>query len=84
MGSLIWVLIIGAVAGFLAGLIFKGKGFGFVLNILIGIVGSFLGSFLFGKLGISIGSGIWGELIAAVVGALIFLWILSLIMKKKK
>ena len=74
-------ILIGAVAGWLAGIILKGKGFGIVLNLVIGIIGSFLGGWLFGILGISF-LGIIGELVAAVVGAIILLWIISVIKKK--
>jgi len=74
-------ILIGAVAGWLAGVILKGKGFGIVLNLVIGIVGGFLGGWLFGVLGISF-LGIIGELIAAVVGAIILLWLISLVKKK--
>jgi len=81
MLSIILTIIIGAVAGWLAGLIFKGKGFGLLINILVGIVGGWLGGWLFGKLGIS-SMGIIGSLVAAVVGAVLLLWIISLFKKK--
>jgi uncharacterized membrane protein YeaQ/YmgE (transglycosylase-associated protein family) len=74
-------ILIGAAAGWLAGLIFKGKGFGFWLNLLVGIVGGWLGGWLFGKLEIS-SFGIVGGLVAAVVGAIILLWVISLIKKR--
>ena len=87
LGLLLFILI-GAVAGWLAGIILKGKGFGFLLNCVIGIVGSFFGGWLFKTLGISflgtVIAGGWtiGSLVAAVVGAIILLWIISLIKKK--
>lgn len=80
--NIIYFLVIGLIAGWLAGLILKGKGFGFWINLLIGCVGAILGGYLFGVLGIASG-GLIGSLIAALVGAIILLWIISLIKKKK-
>ncbi len=80
--SFIWFLIIGAVAGWLAGLIMKGAGFGVVINIIVGCVGAVLGGWLFGLLGFT-STGLIGSLITALVGAIVLLWILSLINKKK-
>jgi uncharacterized membrane protein YeaQ/YmgE (transglycosylase-associated protein family) len=77
---LIWILL-GAVAGWLAGQLFKGHGFGFIVNVIVGIVGALLGGWLFGLLGISIGGWI-GSLITAVIGAVVLLWIISLFKKK--
>jgi uncharacterized membrane protein YeaQ/YmgE (transglycosylase-associated protein family) len=77
---LVFFLIIGAIAGWIAGLITKGSGFGVVGNILVGIVGAFLGGFCFGLLGIAAFSLI-GQLIFAVLGALLFIWLLSFIRK---
>ena len=76
-------IVLGAVAGWLAGYIFKGGGFGFWVNLLVGIIGGVLGGWVFDFLGIS-GSGIIGNLITAVIGALILLWIISLFKGKKK
>jgi uncharacterized membrane protein YeaQ/YmgE (transglycosylase-associated protein family) len=73
-------LIIGAVAGWIAGIISKGSGFGLAGNIIVGIVGAFLGGLCFGLLGIAAYS-IIGRLIFAVLGALLFLWLLSFIRK---
>ncbi|MCL1933779.1 MAG: GlsB/YeaQ/YmgE family stress response membrane protein [Candidatus Azobacteroides sp.] len=81
MYSWIWFIIIGIVAGFLAGLIMKGRGFGVVLNLIIGVVGSVLGGWIFNLLGIS-ATGIIGSLICAVVGAVVLLFIVSLFKKK--
>ena len=63
MGGIIYALLIGAVAGWLAGKIMKGGGFGALINIILGIVGGAVGNWLFGTLGIHIGSGIVGDLI---------------------
>ena len=81
LASWIWWIIIGIVAGFLAGLIMKGRGFGLVLNLIIGIVGSVLGGWIFSFLGIGT-TGLIGTLICAVVGAVVLLFIVSLFKKK--
>lgn len=78
--NLILFLIIGGVAGWLAGLIMKGRGFGVLANIGVGIVGSLLGGFLFSLLGLS-SHGMIGSLVTATVGAVFLLWIVSLIKK---
>ncbi|MBW7471474.1 GlsB/YeaQ/YmgE family stress response membrane protein [Marinobacter sp. M216] len=78
--NLILFLIIGGVAGWLAGLIMKGRGFGVLANIGIGIVGSFIGGFLFRLLGL-MAQGAVGELVTATVGAVLLLAIVSKIKK---
>lgn len=78
--GLIFTLLIGAVAGWLAGKIMKGKGFGVLGNIIVGVIGAVLGGFLFGLLGIS-AAGMAGALITATVGAIVLLWIVSLVKK---
>lgn len=80
--SLIILLIVGLVAGWLAGLIWKGSGFGLLWNLIFGIAGSFLGSWLFNFFGIHIGHGWFGSIIAALVGALIILVIVNLIKRR--
>lgn len=77
--ALIILLIVGAVAGWLAGLIVKGYGFGLLGNIVVGIVGAFLASFLLPRIGIVIGGGILGSIIHATIGAVILLVLLGLI-----
>lgn len=77
-GLLIW-LFIGAVAGWLAGLIVKGYGFGLLGNIVVGIVGAFVGGWLFGLLGIAALHGIVGAIIGATIGAIAVLLLLSLV-----
>lgn len=76
--ELLYTLIVGAIAGWLAGQIMKGSGYGLLVNIILGIVGAFVGSWLFGVLGISIASGLVGSLITAVIGAIVILFVASL------
>lgn len=76
--GLLIFLAIGAVAGWLGGLIMKGSGFGLPGNIVVGIVGAVLGGVLFGMLGIST-SGLLGSVITATVGAVVLLFVTSLI-----
>lgn len=78
--NIILFLLIGLVAGWLAGKIMKGKGFGLVGNLIVGVIGALIGGFVFDALGIAF-AGIVGSLIAALVGALILLWIIGLIKK---
>jgi uncharacterized membrane protein YeaQ/YmgE (transglycosylase-associated protein family) len=75
---LIWLLI-GAVAGWLAGLVMGGTGFGLVGDIVIGIIGAFIAGWLFPYLGLRLGGGIIGEIIAAAIGAIILLFVLRLV-----
>ena len=77
-GIIVW-LIIGAVAGWLAGKIVEGTGFGLIVDIIVGVVGALIGGWLAGVLGIDIGGGLIGSLIVAVVGAVILLLVLRLI-----
>lgn len=69
---LIWLLV-GAVAGWLAGLVVRGGGFGLVGSIVIGIIGAFLGGWLFGIAGIAIGAGIINTIFTAFIGAVVLL-----------
>jgi uncharacterized membrane protein YeaQ/YmgE (transglycosylase-associated protein family) len=78
MFYLIWVVLIGILAGWLAGQITKGKGFGLLGDLIVGILGSLLGNFLFGVIGIY-AYGLLGRLIMAVIGAIVLLWLIRLI-----
>jgi len=80
MSIILWI-VIGIIAGWLAGKIMKGRGFGLIGDLVVGVVGAFLGGWLFGLLNISIGGGIIGSLITAVIGALVLLFVLRLIFK---
>ena len=77
--SLIVLIVVGLIAGWGAGQIMKGSGFGLVGNIIVGIVGAFIGTFVLGALGISLGGGIIGAIIGAVIGACILLFIVGLV-----
>jgi uncharacterized membrane protein YeaQ/YmgE (transglycosylase-associated protein family) len=76
-GIIVW-LIIGAFAGWLAGTLLKGGGFGLFGDIVVGIVGAFIGGWLSGVLGISIGSGMIASIITATIGAAILLLVLRM------
>lgn len=81
MGFLAW-LIVGLIAGWLAGLVMKGGGYGIIVDILLGIVGGWLGGWVFGLLHISVPGGpMIGSIIVAFVGAVILVWITRLIKK---
>jgi uncharacterized membrane protein YeaQ/YmgE (transglycosylase-associated protein family) len=76
--SLIIFLLIGAIAGWLAGLIMRGGGFGLVGDIIVGVIGALIGGWLFGALGIGVG-GLIGAIICATVGAIILIALLRVI-----
>jgi uncharacterized membrane protein YeaQ/YmgE (transglycosylase-associated protein family) len=78
---LVWFILIGLVAGWLAGKIMKGKGFGVVGDIVVGLIGALIGGFLFRMLGASPGGGLIGSLIVALIGAIILLYLVRLFKK---
>lgn len=80
MSWLGWI-IIGAIAGWLAGKLMRGGGFGLLVNILVGIAGSVIGGRVFGLLGMSVGSGVIPSFVTALIGAVLLLWIISLFKK---
>lgn len=75
---LIWVLV-GAIAGWLAGLVVRGFGFGLLGNIIIGILGAILGGWLLGMAGVSFGAGILGAIVTAFIGAVVLLLLVRVI-----
>ena len=75
---MIWHLILGGIAGFLAGKILRGDGYGIIVDIILGLIGGWLGGWLGGKLNIHLGGSI-GYLITAVIGAIILVWVVRLI-----
>jgi len=76
--GLIWFLLIGLIAGWLAGKVMRGGGFGVAGDIIVGVIGAFLGGWLFGLLGIHAG-GLIGAVVTAFVGAVVLLFLLRLI-----
>lgn len=79
--SFIYFIIIGAIAGWLAGKIMKGGGFGLIMNMVLGIIGGVVGGWLFGLFGLSTDGGLIGSLITSVAGAVVILYIGRLIKK---
>jgi uncharacterized membrane protein YeaQ/YmgE (transglycosylase-associated protein family) len=77
--ALIVILLVGLAAGWLAGQVVQGTGFGLVGDIIIGIIGAFIASWLFPTLGLRLGGGIIATIIAAAIGAIILLVIVRLI-----
>jgi uncharacterized membrane protein YeaQ/YmgE (transglycosylase-associated protein family) len=80
MTGLLGFLVIGLVAGWLAGQIMKGRGFGLAGNLVVGIIGAMLGGVLFPFMGLS-SHGTLGELVTATVGAVVLLWIVGYLKK---
>jgi uncharacterized membrane protein YeaQ/YmgE (transglycosylase-associated protein family) len=75
----LWFILIGLAAGWLAGQLMKGGGFGIVGDIVVGVIGALLGGFLFSAFGVSAGGGLIGSLIVATIGACVLLFLLRLI-----
>jgi uncharacterized membrane protein YeaQ/YmgE (transglycosylase-associated protein family) len=80
MGFLIWI-VVGLIAGWLAGQLMKGGGYGVIVDIILGVLGGVLGGWIFGLLGISTGGGMVGSIIVAFVGAVILVGITRLLKK---
>ena len=76
--ELLYFLLIGLIAGWLAGLLVKGGGFGIVGDMVMGVLGAFLGGFLFRSLGLSAGGGMLGAIIVATIGAIVLILLLRL------
>jgi uncharacterized membrane protein YeaQ/YmgE (transglycosylase-associated protein family) len=77
--NLVWFLIIGAIAGWLAGMLMKGRGFGVLGNIVVGVVGALLGGYLLGALGVYVGGGLLGAIFTALIGALVLLALVGIL-----
>jgi uncharacterized membrane protein YeaQ/YmgE (transglycosylase-associated protein family) len=76
--DLLWTLIIGGLAGYLAGRVMRGEGFGIIVDIIVGIIGGWLGGWIFGLLGLG-SYGLIGYLIVAFIGACVLIWLVRLI-----
>ena len=81
MGGLLYWIIVGLIAGFLAGKVMKGGGYGLLMDIILGMLGAIVGGWLFGMLGISAGGGLIGGILVAFIGAVILIW-LTRVLKK--
>ena len=81
MDNWLWFILIGLAAGFLAGIVVKGHGFGVLGNLIVGVIGALLGGFLFGVLGLS-ATGKVGQLVCAFVGAIVLLFLLRFVKGK--
>ena len=81
--SLIVTLIIGAIAGWLAGVLVEGAGFGLLINMLLGIAGAFIAALLFPRLGLglTLGGGVVGAIVTSALGAIVLLLIVNLIQR---
>jgi uncharacterized membrane protein YeaQ/YmgE (transglycosylase-associated protein family) len=77
--NFLWFLIVGLVAGWLAGTLVKGGGFGLVGDLIVGVVGAFVGGFLFSTFGVSAGGGLIGSIVVATIGAVVLLFLVRLI-----
>ena len=78
---IVWFLVIGALAGWLAGILTKGRGFGILGNMIVGVVGAVIGGHIIHFIGVPSGHGFIGSLVTALVGALVLLFIINLIQK---
>lgn len=77
--NIVWFILVGLIAGWLAGQFMKGGGFGVVGDIVVGVVGALLGGFLFSTLGVSAGGGLLGAIIVATIGAIVLILLLRLV-----
>ena len=77
----LWFILIGIAAGWLAGQIMKGGGYGLVGDLVVGVIGALLGGWLFGLAGIA-AAGLFGQLVVATIGAIVLILLLRLIKKK--
>lgn len=81
--TLLGFVIIGVLAGWLAGLFMKGHGFGLPGDIVVGVIGAFVGGYLFRTTGVEIGGGLVGTLIVAFIGAIVLLFVVRLVMGRR-
>ena len=77
--NIVWFILVGLIAGWLAGQLMKGGGFGVIGDIVVGVIGALIGGLLFSSLGISAGGGLLGAIIVATIGAVVLIFLLRLI-----
>ncbi len=79
----LWFLLIGLIAGTLAGVIMKGGGYGIIGDIILGVLGAVLGGWLFKEFGVAVGGGLLANLGVATVGAVVLIFILRLLNRRR-
>jgi uncharacterized membrane protein YeaQ/YmgE (transglycosylase-associated protein family) len=82
--GLLWFVIIGAIAGWLAGQFMRGHGFGLLGDIVVGVIGAFFGGYLFRSTGVAVGGGLIGSLIVAFIGAVVLLFVVRLFTGRRR
>ena len=80
---MLWTIIVGIIAGFLAGKVMKGSGYGILMDLVLGLVGGVLGSFVFNALGVGASGGLLWSILVATIGAVILVWLVRLITNKR-
>jgi uncharacterized membrane protein YeaQ/YmgE (transglycosylase-associated protein family) len=81
ISALIWWIVVGLIAGWAAGKIMRGGGYGALMDIVLGMVGAILGGWIFNAIGIYPGGGLIGRIVVAIVGAVILIWITRMLKK---
>jgi uncharacterized membrane protein YeaQ/YmgE (transglycosylase-associated protein family) len=81
--SLIVILLVGIVSGWLAGKVVRGGGFGLIWDLVLGVVGAFIGDWLLPRLGISLGEGVVALIVNATIGAIVLLLIIRLVSRSR-
>jgi len=84
LSGLVWWIVVGLIAGWLAGKVMRGGGFGVLMDIVIGMVGAVIGGWVFGLLGIYSNGGLIGSVLVAFVGAVILLWLVRMMKKTER
>ena len=77
--NMLWFLIVGLIAGWLAGVLVKGGGFGLIGDLVVGVLGAFVGGWLFSTFGVAMGGGLFGSILVATIGAVVLLLIVRVI-----
>ena len=78
MDNIFWSIIIGILAGFIAGKLMRGYGLGLIVNLIVGIIGASIGNWIFTKLNIMVEAGFVGSLITSTVGAVVLLFVIGI------
>ena len=80
---MLWTIIVGIIAGFLAGKVMKGSGYGVIMDLVLGLVGGLIGGLGFNALGIGAGGGVLWSILVATIGAVILVWLVRLVTNKR-